>query len=55
MGLASRGLRDMDTGEEQITDAMVLQAVRKQARGVHLRSIALSIALTALALALPAV
>ena len=53
MALASRGQRDMDTGPEAITDAAELAQVRRQARGVHAKSIVLATALVALALAIP--
>jgi hypothetical protein len=53
VGLAARGLRDMDTGPEAIDDAAVLAQVRRQARRVHLRSLAFAIACTGLALLLP--
>lgn len=52
MGLAARGLRDMDTGVESIHDSSELIAVRRQARRVQLRSILLAAALTALYLAM---
>lgn len=51
--MASRGLRDMDGGVERITDAAVIEAVRRQARGVHLRSILTAVVVTAAALAVP--
>ncbi len=54
MGLASRGLRDMDDGPAAVTDADVDAAIRRQARGVYVRSLLSALALTALALAIPA-
>ncbi len=53
MALASRGQRDMDTGPEAITSATELALVRRQARRVHLKSLALGASLMALALVLP--
>ncbi|MBR9989505.1 MAG: hypothetical protein KFH98_07105 [Gemmatimonadetes bacterium] len=46
MGLASRGLRDMDTGPERIGDATMLDAVRRQAARVHLLSLIATALLT---------
>ena len=46
MGLASRGLRDMDSGPVQIADAEELVQVRRQARGVRTKALALALALT---------
>jgi len=54
VGLASRGQRDLDTGPQAIADAAELAQVRKQARTVHFKAFALAVALTALAIALPA-
>jgi hypothetical protein len=54
VGLASRGQRDMDDGPATITDAEVVGQLRRQARGVYLRSLIAAIALTALLLAIPA-
>ena len=53
MGLASRGLRDMDTGTEAITDAAGLAQVRRQARKVYVKSFFLTTALVTLALLIP--
>lgn len=44
----------MDSGAQGITDQTELAAVRKQALGVHLRSLAAGVVLTGAALALPA-
>ena len=52
MKLAARGQRDMDSGPEPVHDATELSALRSQARGVHLRSLLLAGALTALLLLL---
>jgi hypothetical protein len=54
VGLASRGQRDMDDGPKDIGDAEIEAAVRRQARRVHARSLLGAIALTAVALAIPA-
>ena len=54
MSLASRGLRDMDTGPEPITDATELAQVRRQARKVNVLSFVLAAGLVALALLIPA-
>jgi hypothetical protein len=48
--LASRGLRDMDTGEERIVDAGEAEKVRRQARAVYVKSFIAAAILTALAL-----
>jgi len=48
---SSRGQRDMDSGSEAILDAAELAHVRRQARKVHLQSLVLALALTALAVA----
>ena len=54
MALASRGQRDMDEGAEAIEDADELRRVRAQARSVYRKAAILALALTALALLLPA-
>jgi hypothetical protein len=46
--LAARGQRDMDAGPEPIADALQLSTVRRQARGVHLKSVLFAVTLTAL-------
>ena len=46
--LAARGRRDMDTGGEPITDPVELARVRSQARRVHVKSLLLSIVVTAI-------
>lgn len=38
VALAARGLRNMDRGDEQITDARQLERVRAQSRRVHVRA-----------------
>jgi hypothetical protein len=47
VGLASRGLRDMDDGREAITDAIELAAIRAQARRVTRNSLIATLVLTA--------
>ncbi|MFL5555933.1 MAG: hypothetical protein ACJ78D_09075 [Gemmatimonadaceae bacterium] len=51
MRLASRGLRDMDTGPQPLSDRSELEQVRRQARTVYVKSILTAAILTALALA----
>ena len=53
MGLASRGLRDMDDGPAPVTDADVDAQLRRQARTVYVRSALAALALTGVALAIP--
>ncbi|HEX9382044.1 MAG TPA: hypothetical protein VF908_01475 [Gemmatimonadaceae bacterium] len=50
MRLASRGQRDMDSGPQQISDAVELQQVQRQARAVYVKSVITAAILTALAL-----
>jgi len=47
--LAARGQRDLDTGPEPIADVAELAQVRRQARAVHIKSLATAAVLTALA------
>jgi len=54
VALASRGLRNMDLGEEKIEDAGERERVRAQARTVHLQSAVFAIAVTIVVLLLPA-
>jgi hypothetical protein len=53
VALASRGLRNMDSGEEKIEDANELARVRAQARRVHLQSALFAVAVTLVVLSLP--
>jgi hypothetical protein len=53
VALASRGVRDMDTGPEPIDDPAERADVRAQARRVLVRSALATVIATALALALP--
>jgi hypothetical protein len=48
--LASRGLRDMDTGPQAIPDPMELEQVRRQARAVYIKSVITAAFFTAIAL-----
>jgi hypothetical protein len=47
MGLASRGLRDLDNGPERIDDGAELAAVRTQARRVLVQSLLATLVATA--------
>ena len=47
MRLASRGLRDLDGGPEQIEDGGELAAVRAQARGVLRKSLLATVLVSA--------
>lgn len=51
VALAARGLKNMDAGDEEITDPRELDQVRKQSRVVHIRS-ALTAVVVAAVLAL---
>jgi hypothetical protein len=51
--LASRGLRDLDTGEQKIGDSKELAQVRAQARKVNLKSLIAAFVLTALSFVVP--
>lgn len=53
MSLASRGLRDLDTGEEKVGDAAELAALRIQARRINIKSSITGLVFTALALLWP--
>jgi len=48
--LASRGLRDLDPGQQEISDAVELQQLQRQARAVYVKSVITASILTALAL-----
>ncbi len=54
MRLAARGARDLDGGEEIVSDPFLLAQLRRQAREVHVESTLLAVALTGLALLIPA-
>ena len=53
VALAARGLKNMDTGDEAITDPRELSQVRAQSRSVHIRSILTGVIAAALLLLLP--
>jgi hypothetical protein len=54
VGLSARGSRNLYDKEEKIEDAAVLAQVRRQARRVNIKSFLTAIALTLIAIALPA-
>ncbi|HVQ14598.1 MAG TPA: hypothetical protein VMS40_13445 [Vicinamibacterales bacterium] len=47
VALAARGLRNMDTGDERITDPIELHRVRQQSRSVHIQAALLALAVAA--------
>jgi hypothetical protein len=53
VALAARGVRNMDSGQEQIDDPAVTRQINRQARKVFAEAILGAALLTALALALP--
>jgi hypothetical protein len=53
VALAARGLKNMDTGDEQITDPGELKQVRSQSRGVHIRAAVTALAVAVLLTLLP--
>ena len=54
MRLAARGTRDLDDdGATEIRDADLADALRRQARKVHVQAVLLAAAATAVALVLP--
>ena len=53
VALAARGVRDMDSGQEQIDDPAATQQINQQAHKVFAESLLGAALLTALALALP--
>lgn len=54
MVLASRGLRDLDTGPQRIVSADTRERLRRQARSVHLKSVLVAVIVTALLWLVPA-
>lgn len=50
MVLASRGLRDLDTGPQHVVSGETRERLRRQARTVHLKAIAVAVVVTALLL-----
>ena len=53
MRLAARGARNLDQGEEPITDALAAGVVRRQAHRVHIQSVLVALVLTVFCLAIP--
>jgi hypothetical protein len=53
VALTARGTRNMDTGEEPVTDAAELQQMRAQARKVHIESFLTALLLTLLVAVVP--
>jgi hypothetical protein len=53
VALAARGLKNMDSGDEPITNPTELQQIRVQSRSVHIRSILTAVAAAALLMLLP--
>lgn len=53
VALAARGLKNMDAGDEPITDPTELTQLRAQSRVVHIRSILTALAVAALLMLLP--
>lgn len=53
MNLASRGLRDLDGGAEQITDDLERRALAQQGRRVLIESLVWAVVLTGASLAVP--
>ena len=51
MKLASRGLRDLDSSPQEISDAAEVQQLQRQARAVYVKSVIAASILTAIALA----
>jgi len=50
--LASRGLRDLDGGPEEVTDQMERDALERQARSIKKRAMIVAAALTVVAVAI---
>jgi hypothetical protein len=53
VALASRGVKNLDTAEERITDSEELRQVKRQARRVRLEGLAVAALLTVVVLAIP--
>ena len=53
VALAARGLRNMDAGDEPITDPAELHTIKGQARAVNLQAVVIATAVTLVLLALP--
>lgn len=54
IALAARGMCNMDTGEESITDENLIERLRARARAINRRAIITAALITILALAFPA-
>jgi hypothetical protein len=52
VGLAARGSRNLDSGDEKIEDGSLVTKLHGQARKVHIESVLAAILLTAIALVL---
>lgn len=55
IALASRGLRNLDAGEEEIDDPGLAASLRESARRVHRRALMTALAVTLVTLAFPEV
>lgn len=53
IALAARGTCNMDTGEERLDDATLIEQLRTKARRIHLRALITAVVITLLALAFP--
>ena len=53
VALAARGLRNLDTGDQPIVDAIELQQVRAQSRKVHIQSAVVAIVVTLVVVVMP--
>ena len=53
MRLAARGARDLDDGEQIVSEPFMVDQLRRQAREVHIESALLGVALAGLALLIP--
>jgi hypothetical protein len=53
VALAARGLKNMDAGDEAITDPSELKQIRAQSRGVHIRAALAGIVVAVLLTMLP--
>ena len=53
MRLAARGARDLDDGEQIVSEPFMVTQLRRQAREVHIKSALLGVALAGLALLIP--
>ena len=53
VALAARGLRNMDNGDQPITDPRELEQVREQSRQVHVKAVIGASLITALVVLLP--